>query len=99
MGENVLICLCGSVNSINISHYIIELKSKFDEVNVIASTNGRKFINGEILKQFCDNYYDEFEDPFLNHVDIAINMTRLLFYLRLLIRLIKLQMVYVTIYY
>ncbi|MBX7668222.1 flavoprotein [Staphylococcus aureus] len=71
MGENVLICLCGSVNSINISHYIIELKSKFDEVNVIASTNGRKFINGEILKQFCDNYYDEFEDPFLNHVDIA----------------------------
>ncbi|NFY74670.1 enterotoxin, partial [Staphylococcus aureus] len=24
MGENVLICLCGSVNSINISHYIIE---------------------------------------------------------------------------
>ncbi|USC63894.1 enterotoxin, partial [Staphylococcus aureus] len=21
MGENVLICLCGSVNSINISHY------------------------------------------------------------------------------
>ncbi|MBU7424956.1 enterotoxin, partial [Staphylococcus aureus] len=23
MGENVLICLCGSVNSINISHYII----------------------------------------------------------------------------
>ncbi|OZX30719.1 flavoprotein, partial [Staphylococcus aureus] len=55
MGENVLICLCGSVNSINISHYIIELKSKFDEVNVIASTNGRKFINGEILKQFCDN--------------------------------------------
>ncbi|MCE3321310.1 enterotoxin, partial [Staphylococcus aureus] len=43
MGENVLICLCGSVNSINISHYIIELKSKFDEVNVIASTNGRKF--------------------------------------------------------
>ncbi|MBR9443615.1 enterotoxin, partial [Staphylococcus aureus] len=26
MGENVLICLCGSVNSINISHYIIELK-------------------------------------------------------------------------
>ncbi|GAB5836973.1 hypothetical protein JMUB7531_28940 [Staphylococcus aureus] len=57
MGENVLICLCGSVNSINISHYIIELKSKFDEVNVIASTNGRKFINGEILKQFCDNYF------------------------------------------
>lgn len=50
MGENVLICLCGLVNSINISYYIIELKLKFDEVNVIVLINGRKFINGEILK-------------------------------------------------
>ncbi|NHM74039.1 enterotoxin (plasmid) [Staphylococcus agnetis] len=71
MSRNVLLCLCGSINSINITHYIIELKSKYDEVNILASGNGKKFVNANILKQFCDNYYDEAENPFLNHIDIS----------------------------
>ncbi|MFO3691134.1 phosphopantothenate--cysteine ligase family flavoprotein [Staphylococcus felis] len=71
MKNNLLICATSSINIINITHYIIELKRYFNEVNILLSPNSKKFLSIELLNTFCDNIFDESSHPFINHVNLA----------------------------
>ena len=70
MKGRILICATASINVINITHYIVDLKQYFEEVNIILSPNSEKFQNPKLLESFCDKVYDS-KDDFLNHVEIS----------------------------
>nr|ABC94905.1 GdmD [Staphylococcus gallinarum] len=73
MHGKLLICATASINVVNINHYIVELKQYFEEVNILFSPSSKKFINTDVLNLFCDNLYDETQDPLLNHINIVEN--------------------------